>query len=80
MSYDAASRKIVPTEIDLSKIGGLTVDASGIANGQVLAFNSRTNKLIPANKDFVTADDISSTGEANKLVRLDANKILHADI
>ncbi len=80
LSYDASSRKIVPMEIDLSKIGGLTVDASGIANGQVLAFNSRTNKLVPVDKDFVTADDISSTGEANKLVRLDANKILHADI
>ena len=80
LSYDASSRKIVPTEIDLSKIGGLTVDASGIGNGQVLAFNSRTNKLVPADKDFVTADDISTTGEANKLVRLDANQILHADI
>ena len=80
LSYDASSQKIVPTTIDLSKIGGLNVDASGIANGQVLAFNSKTNKLVPADKDFVTADDISTTGEANKIVRLDANQILHADI
>lgn len=80
LSYDAATKKFVPAEIDLSKIGGLAVDASGISNGQVLAFNSRTNKLVPADKDFVTADDISTTGEANKIVRLDSDGILHADI
>ena len=78
LSYDGT--KIIAKEIDLSKIGGLTVDASGISNGQVLAFNSKTNKLVPVDKDFVTADDISATGEANKIVRLDSNGILHADI
>ena len=78
MSYDGS--KIIAKEIDLSKIGGLSVDASGITNGQVLAFNSKTNKLVPADKDLITADDISTTGEANKIVRLNADGILNADI
>lgn len=80
LSYDASTRKIVPKEIDLSKLGGLAVDASGISNGQVLAFNSKTNKLIPANKDFVTADDISTTGEANKIVKTDTSGMANISI
>lgn len=80
LSYDGVLKKFIPTTIDLSKLDGVAVDTSGLLNGQVLAFDSRKNKFVPVDKDFVTAENISATGEANKLVLLDSEKIIHADI
>lgn len=77
---DAAG--IVHANLDgsASKIGGVSVNASGIKDGQVLAYDSAQKILKPVNKDFVTEEKISETGEIGKLVRLGSDKTIHANV
>ncbi len=49
-------------------------------DGQVLIFDAKNKKLVPADKDFITAKDISTTGEIGKLIRVAANTPLNIDI
>ena len=58
-----------------SQIDGITVDTTGIKAGQVLMY--KDGKLKPADKDVFTEDDVTTTGEPNKLVKTDSDGKLH---
>lgn len=73
LSYDSTAKEIIPKDIDAKKIGGVIVDTAGIEKGQVLIY-AAGNKFIPSDKDFITADDISTTGEVGKLVKIAENQ------
>ena len=62
------------------KIGGIEVKASGIKDGQVLTYDAAQKIFKPANKDFVTEEKISETGEIGKLIRLGSDKKIFADV
>lgn len=79
LGYDSAAKEIVAKDMDTEKICGIAVNTAGIKNGQVLVFKTG-NKFEPADKDFVTSADISTTGEVGKLIKLGADKIIQADI
>lgn len=63
-----------------SKIGGFEIDTSGMRDGQVLVYDAGNRKLKPANKDCVTDEMISETGEIGKLIRLGSDKTIHANV
>lgn len=63
-----------------SKIGGVEINASGIKDGQVLTYDAAQKVFKPANKDYITEEKISETGEVGKLVRLGSDKTIHANL
>ena len=63
-----------------SLVGGVEVSAAGIKDGQVLAYNSSSKKFLPSNKDAITEENISEIGEVGKLIRLGADKTVHASV
>ena len=68
----AADGKIHATlEGSASALDLIEVDTTGIEEGQVLTLQK--GKFKPANKDKYTEDDITTTGEKNKIVRVAAN-------
>ena len=62
------------------KVGGVEVNASGIKDGQVLMYDAANKILKPANKDYITEDKISESGEIGKLIRLGSDKTIHANV
>ena len=62
------------------KISGVEVNTSGIKDGQVLTYDAAQKIFKPANKDFVTEEKISETGEIGKLVKLGSDKTIHANL
>lgn len=63
-----------------SKIGGIKIDASGIKDGQIFAYDAASKTLKPVNKDYVTEEKISESGELGKLIRLGSDKTVHANL
>ena len=63
-----------------SLIGGIAIETAGIKNGQILMYDSAQKKFVPANKDLVSEDMISESGEVGKLIRLGADKTVHANV
>lgn len=63
-----------------NKIAGIDVDTTGLSNGNVLQYNVVKNAFVPVKKDVFTEADVTTTGEANKLVRVAADGVIHADI
>ena len=70
LGYDSTAKEIVAKDIDTEKICGVVVDTSTLQNGQVLIFDARNNKFVPADKDYITDDKISTTGENGKLLKI----------
>ena len=63
-----------------SEIDGIKVETKDITDGQALSYDGKNKKLVATDKDYITEADISTTGEVNKLVKLDSTKTIHADI
>lgn len=82
LSYNSKTQKIIPVAKDTnaSSINQITVDTSTLKDGQVLIYDATNKKFVPADKDFITAKDISSTGEIGKLIRVAANTPLNVNI
>lgn len=76
------SGKIIPVEKDTNAatINGISFDTENLQDRQVLIFDKKNKKLVPADKDFFTEDDVSSTGEIGKLIRVAANTKLNVNI
>ena len=49
-------------------INGLTIETTGVTNGQVLSYYN--GRLVFADQDNISDDDITTTGEAGKLVKI----------
>ncbi|MBQ7476527.1 MAG: hypothetical protein IJT06_03940, partial [Selenomonadaceae bacterium] len=75
-------KAIVPVSKDTNatSIQGIIVDVKNLQDGQVLVYDAKNKKLVPAKKDFVTESDISTTGEVGKIIRVAANTPLKVDI
>ena len=82
LSYDSKTKKIIPVEKDTNatSINAITVDTSALKDGQVLIFDAKNKKFVPADKDYITAKDISTTGEIGKLIKVAANTPLNVNI
>ena len=82
LSYNSQSQKIVPVAKDTNatSINTILVDTTNLQNGQVLIYDARNRKFVPAEKDFITAADISTTGEIGKLIKVAANTPLNVNI
>lgn len=63
-----------------SLVGGIAVDAVGIKDDYVLAYDAASKVLKPVKKDYVSEENISETGEVGKLIRLGADKTIHASV
>lgn len=63
-----------------NKIGNINVDLTGLSNGQVLQYDVVSNSFVPVKKDVFTEADVTTTGTANKLVRVGVDGLIHADI
>lgn len=63
-----------------NKIGNINVDLTGLSNGQVLQYDVVRNSFVPVKKDVFTEADVTTTGTANKLVRVGVDGLIHADI
>lgn len=76
------SAGIVHANLDgsASKIGGVAINSAGIKDGQVLAYDAASKTYKPANKDFITEEKISETGEIGKLVRIGSDKTIYANV
>lgn len=62
------------------KLLGYPIEVTNLQDGDVLIFDAAQGKIVNVPKDTVTDDDISDTGEAGKLVRLDSDGVIHADL
>ena len=62
------------------KLLGYSIEVTNLQDGDVLIFDAAQGKIVNVPKDTVTNDDISDTGEAGKLVRLDSDGVIHANI
>ena len=82
LAYDTKKKSVVPVDKDTNatSIQGINVDVSDLKDGQVLIYDAKNRKLVPAAKDFVTENDISTTGEVGKIVKVAANTPLNIDI
>lgn len=82
LSYNSKTQKIVPVDKDTNatSINKITVDTSNLQDGDVLTFDAKNKKFVPAAKDFITAKDISTTGEIGKLIKVAANTPLNINI
>ena len=82
LSYNAQTQKIVPVvkDTNATSINKITIDTSTLQDGQVLIFDAKNKKFVPADKDFITAKDISTTGEIDKLIKVAANTPLNINI
>ena len=59
------------------KLAGINMYVPSISNGQVLAYNAERDRWEVANRDEITNADVSTTGEANKIVKADADGLIH---
>lgn len=62
------------------KLLGYPIAVTNLQDGDVLIFDAAQGKIVNVPKDTVTEDDISDTGEAGKLVRLDSDGVIHATL
>ena len=63
-----------------SKIDGITVDADGIEDKQILAYDFVHKAFVPVKKDLFDESSVTTEGMAGKLVRVHADGTIHADI
>ncbi len=81
--YNATTKNLVPsTNISGSakKIDGVGINLADLENGKAIAYD-KTNKMFVADKhEFLSAADVSDSGEVGKIVKLGTDKIIHADI
>lgn len=56
------------------------IEVANFKTGDVLVLDTAKGKIVNMPKDEIKSSDVSATGEANKIVRLDSDGILHADI
>lgn len=61
------------------KLGGKNMYLPSIQDGQVLVFNGERDRWEVAPRDDVKLSDLSTTGEANKVVKADAEGKIHID-
>ena len=54
-----------------AKISGVPIEISSLANNHAIVFDSAKNKFVNKPKDEITLQNISSAGEANKIVQTD---------
>lgn len=62
-----------------AKIGGKNLYLPEIPDGCVLVFNATRDRWEVAARDDITQDDVSTTGEPNKIVKADANGAIAND-
>lgn len=62
------------------KVAGKKIDATGLKDGDVLSYNAYDDKFVNVKKDYISKDDITTTGESDKIVRVAADGKIHADI
>ena len=62
------------------KILNYPIEVANFKTGDVLVLDTAKGKIVNMPKDEIKSSDVSATGEANKIVRLDSDGILHADI
>lgn len=62
------------------KILNYPIEVANFKTGDVLVLDTAKGKIVNMPKDEIKTSDVSATGEANKIVRLDSDGILHADI
>lgn len=63
-----------------AKIAGYNLFVPAVSDGQVLAFNAALQRWEVADNNALTSDDVSTTGEANKIVKTDSDRKIHVDI
>ena len=63
-----------------NKIDGVNIQAQSVSNGDVLQYDAVSNSFVPAKKDVFTEGDVTTIGEANKLVKVAADGLIHANI
>ena len=80
VKIDAAGLIHANLDGSANKIGGIEINSAGIKAGQVLAYDETNKTFKPANKDYVTEEKISESGEIGKLVRIGSDKTIHANI
>ena len=70
--------------IDISgsaeKIAGVPIEIISLQNNHAIVFDSEKNKFVNKPKDEITLQNISSTGEANKIVQTDNNGVANVSI
>lgn len=63
-----------------AKLGGKDMYLPSITDNQVLVFNGARDRWEAAPRDDLTNDDVSTTGEPNKIVKTDSTSKAHVDI
>ena len=63
-----------------SEFNGMSIDKEGVKEGYVPAFDTETGNLKFVKKDVFTEDDVTTTGEPNKLARVDADGYIRGKI
>lgn len=62
------------------KIAGKPIVTDSLAAGDVLAYNAEDETFVNVPKDYVGADDITTEGEAGKVVRVAEDGTIHANL
>lgn len=63
-----------------NKIDGVNIEAHEINDGEILQYSVIRNSFVPAKKDTFTEEDVTTTGEKSKLVRVGVDGKIHADV
>ena len=63
-----------------NKIDGVNIEAQDVNDGEVLQYSVIRNSFVPAKKDHFTDADVTTVGDANKLVKVSSDGKIHADI
>ena len=59
---------------------GYEIDVRNLKDGDTLVFNEQKQKIVNLPKDEVKKEDVSYTGEANKIVKVAGDGKAHIDI
>ena len=65
---------------ETDSIGDIEIDLAGLEGGQVLAYDFVTKTWRPVKKDVFTEEDVTTTGEAGKLVKVAADGKIHGEL
>ena len=63
-----------------NKIDDVNFEAQGVLDGQVLVYNAVRKSFVPGDNGVFSQSDVTTIGEANKLVRVAADGLIHASI
>ena len=87
LGYNATYKRFEPVDkisADITgnaeKISGLSLDVANLVDGQFLVYNSAQKKIVSDKKEYLNENDVSSTGEFEKIVRVDSSGFIHANL